>query len=75
MQFRPIFIISISEMHLMEYLQNNQTGITEGVQEIKWASKQEDINHAYSGLLVIFNGGKSLSLEQWDDLQDTALNY
>ena len=58
-----------------EYLQNNQTGITEGVQEIKWASKQEDINHAYSGLLVIFNGGKSLSLEQWDDVQDTALNY
>lgn len=58
-----------------DYLIANQQGIEQGVQGIRWSSTQEDLNHAYSGLLVIFNGGKALSIAQWDDLQDTALNY
>lgn len=58
-----------------EYLMQNQEAISAGVQEITFASDQDAINHAYSALLTIFNGGKALSKKQWDELQDTALNY
>ena len=57
-----------------DYLEKNQSAISENIYAIQFASKQNDINYAYGALLSIFNGG-ALSLQQWEDLQGTALNY
>ena len=57
------------------YLIDHQDEISNNVTVIVKASSQTDYDHAYRELLTIFNSGRVLSKQQWDDLQDTALNY
>ena len=58
-----------------EYLMSIEGKVANSVYAIQYASGQEDIYYAYEDLLTLLNHGSPLSLEQWDDLQDTALNY
>ena len=58
-----------------DYLMSIEGKVASNVYAIQYASGQEDIYYAYEDLLTLLNGGRPLSLEQWNDLQDTALNY
>lgn len=58
-----------------DYLKSIEGQVANNVYPIQYASRQEDIYNAYEALLTLLNGGRPLSMEQWDNLQDTALNY